>query len=322
VSFGSPVLLVLLLVVPLAVYGLRVLDRWRARRSAGWAPPALQDNMVVRPPVWRRAVPTGLLLAGVALLLVGFARPKATYNAKLQEATVVMVLDKSGSMAANDTQPTRFLRAKAIVRQFMAKLPKGYQMSLVTFSSDVAVVTAPTHDLSQVDAALRRAKTGPQGTALMQAIAKGVQVGATVKGSVRGRRPPAVVVVLSDGGQNVGRSSLQQVTQIARTAKIPVTTVVLGTPDGVVHQKIQGGYTEQIQVPVDPSTLQQVARGTSGFAMTGQTVDPSRVYAELGSRTGKRRKTVEITSALAAGGLVFMLAGGLLSGAWLRRVPW
>ena len=321
-SFGSPALLVFLLVVPLAVYGLRLLDRWRARRSAGWAPAALQENMVSRPPTLRRVAPTALVLAGVALLLVGFARPKASYNAKLQEATVVLVLDRSGSMAANDTPPTRFARAKAIVRQFMAKLPKGYQLSLVTFSSDVSVVAAPTHDLSQVEAALRRARTGPQGTALMQAVAKGVQVGASVKGTVKGRRPPAVVVVLSDGGQNVGRATLQQVTQSARTAKIPVTTIVLGTPDGVVHQKIQGGYTEQIEVPVDAQTLQQIARGTSGYSMNGATADVNRVYAELGSRTGRQRKTVEITSALAAGGLVFMLAGGLLSGAWLRRVPW
>ena len=320
-SFGSPGLLLFLLVVPLGVYGLMLLDRWRARRSVAWAPAALQENMVVRPPLWRRTLPTALLLAGVALLLVGFARPKASYHAKSKEATVVLVLDQSGSMAADDASPTRFGRAKAIVRDFMAKLPKGYQMSLVTFANDVSVVSAPTRNLQQVEAALDRAKTGPQGTALMQAVVKGVQVAASVKGTVKGHRPPAVVVVLSDGGANEGRQTLQQVTQLARTAKTPVSTVVLGTPDGVVHQKLKGGYTEQIQVPVQPQTLQQIARGTGGFAMSGQTVDVKRVYDELGSRTGRQKKTVEVTSALAAGGLVFMLVGGLLGGAWLRRVP-
>lgn len=320
-SFDSPELLVLLLAVPVAVFGLRYLDRRRAARSTAWAPAALQPNMVRRPPSWRRTIPTALLLAGVALLLVGFARPEASFHVKSQEATVVLVLDVSGSMAADDSTPTRIAHAKQLVRQFMQKLPHGYEMSLVTFSDHTSVVAPPTHDLTQVEAALARAKTGPQGTALAEAVVKGVQVGASVKGSVKGKRPPAVVVVLSDGGQTSGRTTIAQATQKARGAGTPVSTILLGTPNGVVHQKLADGYTEQIQVPAQPQTLQQLATGTSGFYMQGRNVNVKRIYDELGSRVGKRKKTVEITSALAAGGLVFMLAGGLLSGAWLRRLP-
>jgi Ca-activated chloride channel family protein len=277
--------------------------------------------MVTRPPSWRRTIPTVLLLIGVALLLVGFARPKASFHVKSQEATVVMVLDVSGSMAANDSTPTRIAHAKNLVRQFMKQLPHGYEMSLVTFSDHSSVLAPPTHDLGQVEAALVRAKTGPQGTALAEAVEKGVQVAASVKGSVKGKRPPAVVVVLSDGGQTSGQATVAQATQKARGDGIPVSTILVGTPNGVVHQKLQDGYTEQIQVPAQPQTLQQLATGTSGFFMTGQTVDVHRVYDELGSRVGQRKKTVEVTSALAVGGLVFMLTGGLLSAAWLRRLP-
>jgi Ca-activated chloride channel family protein len=321
VSFASPWLLVLLLAVPAAVFGLRYLDRWRAARAKAWAPAALQPNMVRRPPAWSRIIPTVLLLAGVTLLLVGFARPKASFHVKSQQATVVMVLDVSGSMAANDSTPTRIAHAKQLVREFMNQLPRGYEMSLVTFSDHSSVVTSPTHDLSQVEAALRRAQTGPQGTALAEAVVKGVQVGASVKGAVQGKRPPAVVVLLSDGGQTSGQTTIPQATQKARDAGIPVSTILLGTPNGVVHQKLQDGYTEQIQVPAQPQTLQQLATGTGGFFMPGSNVNVKRVYDELGSRVGQRKKTVEITAALAAGGLVFMVFGGLLSGAWLRRVP-
>ena len=52
-----------------------------------------------------------LLLVGLTLLLVGFARPNATITVKKQDATVVLVLDVSGSMAANDSQPTRLAAA-------------------------------------------------------------------------------------------------------------------------------------------------------------------------------------------------------------------
>jgi Ca-activated chloride channel homolog len=321
VSFDSPVLLVFLLAIPLAVVGLVYLDRWRASRATAWAPAALQPNMVTRPPSRRRTIPLVLLLVGVALLLVGFARPKASFHVRSQEATVVMVLDVSGSMAADDSTPTRIAHAKQLIREFMQKLPHGYQMSLVTFSDHSSVLAPPTHDLSQVEAALERAHTGPQGTALAEAVVKGLQVATSVKGAVQGKRPPAVVVVLSDGGQTSGRTTVAQATQKARGDGIPVSTILLGTANGLVHQKLKDGYTEQIQVPAQPQTLQQLATGTSGFYMKGENVDVKRIYDELGSRTGERKKTVEITSALAAGGLVFMLAGGLLSGAWLRRVP-
>lgn len=320
-SFDSPALLVLLLVVPLAVVGLIYLDRWRTSRSSAWAPVALQPNMVRRPPRWSRTIPTVLLLAGVTLLLVGFARPTASFHVKSQQATVVMVLDVSGSMAADDSTPTRIAHAKQLVRQFMKQLPKGYEMALVTFSDHTSVVAPPTHDLSQVEAALERAKTGPQGTALAEGVVKAIQVAGTVKGTAEGKRPPAVVVLLSDGGQTSGRTTIAQATQKARGAGIPVSTILLGTANGVVHQKLQGGYTEQIQVPAQPQSLQQLATGTSGFSMQGTDVNVKRIYDELGSRVGERKKTVEVTSALAAGGLVFMLAGGLLSGAWLRRMP-
>jgi Ca-activated chloride channel homolog len=321
VSFDSPWLLVLLVAIPLAVVGLRYLEGRRRRRSTAWAPASLQPNMVRRPPAWRRTIPTALLLVGVALLLVGFARPTASYHVKSQEATVVMVLDVSGSMAADDASPTRIAHAKQIVRDFIKQLPHGYEMALVTFSDHTAVLSPPTHDMSQIEAALGRAKTGPQGTALAEAVEKGVTVASSVKGTVEGKRPPAVVVVLSDGGQTSGMVTIPQATQKARGAGTPVSTILVGTPNGVVHQKLTGGYTEQIQVPAQPQTLQQIATGTSGFYMTGRNVNVKRVLAELGSRVGQREKTIEVTSGLAAGGLVFMLIGGLLSGAWLRRIP-
>jgi len=321
-SFGIPLLLLCLLAVPVAVGGLWVLDSRRRRRATDWAPAALLPNMTTRPSPVRRHLPAALTLVGVALLLVGFARPKASFHIKAQEATLVLVLDRSGSMAANDARPTRFAVAKSIVQRFLAKAPSGYRVGLVTFSDHVAVSASPTHNVGVVTAALARAHTGPQGTALADAVVRAVRVASAVHGSVAGHRPPAAVVVLSDGGQTTGRVTPQQAAARARQARIPVSTILIGTPDGVVQQQLKGGFTERIQVPAVPQALEALARGSGGrFPGGPAAVDVAGLYDELGTRTGKRRKTVEVSAAAAGGGLAFVLAGGLLSGLWFRRIP-
>jgi Ca-activated chloride channel family protein len=322
VSFGSPLLLVLLVAIPLAVAGVIWLDRRRARAASAWAPAQLLPNMVARPPDFKRLLPTVFLLVGAAFLLVGFARPRASVRVSTQEATLVLVLDVSGSMAANDAQPSRIAKAKAIARQFIDELPHGYRISLVTFSDQAAVVASPQTDRTQIEAALARAKTGPQGTALAGAVQIGVKVAASVKGIAQDKRPPATIVLLSDGGQTAGSVTAKQAGTLAQKAAIPVNGVLLGTPDGVVEQKLAGGYTERIQVPAQAPSLQTISRLSGGhFQQAAQGVNTKEVYAELGSRVGKKNKTVDISSGAAAGGLAFMLVGGLLSGIWFRRIP-
>ena len=321
-SFAAPWLLATLVAVPIVAWLVVLLERRRRAKAGAWAPAALLPNMLDRPPGWRRILPAALVLGGVSLLLVGFARPKATFHVSSEEATLVLVLDVSGSMAAKDSPPTRLGAAKAIAERFLAKVPHGYRVSLLTFSDHTAVATAPTHDIDQVRAALARARTGPQGTALADAVARAVRVGATVRGSTRGKRPPAVVVLISDGGQTAGRVSPQQAAARARQAQIPVSTILLGTPDGIVTQQLRGGYTERIQVPAQPQPLELMAQQSGGHFMAGRdSVDVRGVYDELGSRVGSKRKTVEVTAVAAAGGIAFMLSGALLSGLWFRRMP-
>ena len=320
-SFAAPALLVFLIAVPLAVAAYLWLERRRDARAAGWATPALLPNIVKRPPSWRRHLPVALLLLGVTLLLVGFARPRTTIKVKRQEATVVLVLDVSGSMAAKDARPSRLGAARAAALQFVDKLPKGYRMSLVTFSDHTAVSVPATHDLFAIRTAIARTKTGPQGTALADAVSRAVDVGRSVKGTATNRRPPAIIVVFSDGGQTAGRITPKQAAARAQRARIPVSTVAIGTADGIVQQPLRGGFVERFQVPVQPAVLQLIAQGSGGRFSRLSAIDIKATYRALGSRVGRREKTVEVTAAAAGGGLVLMLAGALLSGMWFRRVP-
>lgn len=320
-SFSSPVLLLLLIIVPLAGAAYLWLEDWRESRAARWASAALLPNMMREPSALRRYVPISLLLIGLALLLVGFARPKVHRTESLQEATVIVVLDDSGSMAAKDSSPTRLGAAKTIADRYVSDLPKGYRMAVMTFSDHSAVVAPPTQDLTRVRQAIAAVHTAPQGTALADAVLHAVTVAKSVRGSGNNKRPPAVIVVMSDGGQTAGRASATQAAQAALAAHIPVTTIALGTPNGIVTQPVKGGFKEQIEVPAQPGSLKTMAQMSGGrFDQGVAAVNVKATYAELGSRVGHARKTVEITSAAAGGGLFFMLAGALLSGVWFRRL--
>ena len=320
-SFLHPAMLVWLLAVPAVVVGYVWFDRHRDKRVRAWAPSPLLENMVARPPSWRRHLPIALLLLGGTLLLVGFARPQASVRVKRQDATVVLVVDVSGSMAANDSQPTRLGAAKKIAGEYIDKLPKGYRVAVITFSDHSTLVAPPTHDTELARSALGRAHTVSQGTALADAVARAVVIAKTVQRPAGARRPPAVIVVISDGGQTAGRITPDQAAQFARASKIPVTTIALGTPDGVVNQQLQGGFTERIQVPVQPAVLQGIAQQSGGRFDSGvAAVDTAATFDELGSRVGHTHKKVEVTSAAAAGGLAFLLVGAVLSGIWFRRL--
>ncbi len=320
-SFEAPILLLSLLAVPLAVAAYLWFDRQHDRRASAWAAPALLPNMIERPPAWRRHLPTALLLAGVALLLVGVARPQATFNVKRDEATLVVVLDVSGSMAANDTHPTRLAAARAAAERLVDGLPNGYQMAIVTFSDHASVVSPPTRDTTRLHYVLDQARSGPQGTALAAAVSRAVDVAVSVHSSTRGKLVPAQIVLFSDGGQTSGRTTPQQAAAQAAKAHVPVTAVAVGTPDGVVEQPLKGGFTERFQVPVKPAALQTIAHGSGGHFVAGaQSLDVPATYASLKERAGHKRKSVEVTSAVAGGALAFMVAGGLLSGIWFRRL--
>ncbi len=116
--------------------------------------------------------------------------------------------------------------------------------------------------------------------------------------------------------------STQAGAQKARSLHVPVYTVVLGTPRGTIQRTLPGGFREIIQVPPSPAALQQIAQATGGRFFTA-TDDPRlrEVYKRLGSRLGHKRESREISDVFGGGAAALLLAGGVLSALWFRRVP-
>jgi Ca-activated chloride channel family protein len=325
VRFASPIALLALLLVPVAAAGYVWFQRRRVAEAARFVAPGLLPNIVDQVPGWRRHLPVAIFLLAVASFLLGFARPHATLSVRSEEATVVLAIDTSHSMAATDIAPTRLAAAQASARRFLADLPKKYRVAVVAFSSRAQLVAPPTQNRQFVSSALAALRVG-QGTALGDGIATSVKI--AIAPPLGERRPagkappPAAVLVLSDGAQDGGRVRLSDAVRRARKAKVPVFTALLGTAAGVVQVPHVGGFVERIQVPPNPVALRTVAAQTGGsFFAAPEQSDLKPVYADLKSRLGSTRKDEEITVAFAAAGALFLLVGGSLSALWFRRVP-
>jgi Ca-activated chloride channel family protein len=321
-SFGSPWLLVALLAVPATAAAYLLHERRRLERAAVWGSPALLPNLVPRDPGVRRHVPFALLLLAVALLLVALARPRATFSATRQEAAVVLAIDTSRSMQAKDVKPTRIAAARVAAEAFLKELPSKVKVGVVGFSEQPAVLVPATSRRDLVTAAFARLRGG-EGTDIASAITRSVAVArAAFPGKAeQGQRPPAAVLLLSDGAQTQGQTTPAAAARAARAKGVPVYTVSLGTPMGVVERKLQGGFIERVRVPPDPEALQGVAQASGGrFFQARDAQTLKRVYQDLGTRLGHRRETREMSVAAAGiGGLLALAAAGL-SALWFRRL--
>ena len=319
-TFGWPLALIGLLVVPVVIVLYVLRERRRLDFATRFTTPGLLPNLVDSTPGWRRHLPLAVFLVALAAMIVGVARPRASVSVKREEATVMIAIDSSLSMSSRDVRPSRLVAAQKAARAFVDKLPKKFRVGVIGFSGRAYVAVPPTDERPLVYRALASLHAG-QGTALGDAVALAVKLARHERDS-SGKIPPTSVLVISDGAQMSGRTTPEVAALQARNLHIPVYTVVVGTQDGVVTVPLPGGFQAQLRVPPNPATLQRVAQASGGKAF--DTLGDSRlkeIYENLGSRLGRRKETREIGDFFAGGSAAFLLFGGALSALWFRRVP-
>lgn len=331
-SFQSPWLLLTLLVVPLAILAYVVLERRRTRYVVHFTNIDVLASVATRSRGYRRLLVSMLVLAALAALSVAAARPTVTVAAPLERATVILVLDVSGSMRAEDVAPTRLEAAQAAIERFLDNVPSGLRVGLIAFSDDPQVVAVPTTDHDVVREGLSLVFPR-RGTAIGDAIARAVELAEdVVRGDAAGTgaggallgpdgKPLATVLMLSDGAQMGGLLQPLDGAQLAREAAVPVYTIGLGTDEGVVEFE-RFGERRIIPVPPDRETLAQIAESTGGEYFDAP--DAERlvdVYGALGSRLGRVDERREVSAIVLAGGAVLLAGAGLLAGLWRPPLP-
>ena len=317
--FDWPIALAALAALPILVAVYIDRDRRRVASQAEFGNPELIPNVVDRSPGRLRYLPPLTLLVALVFLIVGVARPHATVNVKREEATIILAIDVSRSMKANDVEPTRLDAARVAAKTFLDQVPDKFQVGVVSFATRAVVGVAPTADRSLVVSALDTLKPG-EGTAIGDAVALSLLVGRPKDKNVQA--PPRSIVVISDGAQDGGRIQPDEAVAQAKKLGVPVYTVVVGTAGrrgpGEGDRGLPRGSS---RVPANPETLQQVAAGTGGeFFAAPDAEGLQKVYEELGSRLGTRRQDREITDLFAALAAGLLLVGGVTSAFFLRGV--
>ena len=340
-TFIWPDMLWALLLVPLLVAAYVWLLKRRKKTALRFANLSLVKEAMGKTNAWRRHLPPALLLLATTALLFAAARPAAVITLPLQEKTIVLAMDVSGSMRATDVKPNRIVAAQEAAKTFVTELPRSVRVAVVAFAGTAAVVQAPTLSRDDVYAAIDRfqlQRGTATGSGIVLSLATIFPDAGIDLAQITGQRnmPPgpndkpkpkfepvepgsygsAAIIMLTDGQRTTGPDPLDAA-KMASERGVRVYTVGVGTKEG----ETIGFEGWSMRVRLDEDTLKNIAdRTRADYFYAGTAEDLKKVYQALSSRLVVEKKETEISALFAAlGALLVMVAAGL-SVWWFGRV--
>lgn len=263
-SFLLPWALLMLVAGPLAYWvSLRVGQRRRARLH--FSNTAMLSRMKVG--FWGRFASLPAILRVVALLLivVALARPQTRERGSRVEVEgidIVVALDLSNSMEAQDMQPNRLQAAKAVIDNFVGRRQSD-RLGMVVFGREAYTHCPLTLDYSVLRNMLADIELGlidGSGTAIGNAL--GVSLARLRKSDAKSR----VVILLTDGDNNSGNVTPKQAARYAQAMKVKVFTILIGS-DTMIQRDLFGRTRKvKSKFPINPKLLQEIASSTGGQA--------------------------------------------------------
>jgi len=296
-----------------------VMQRRRRQYAVRFTNIALLEAVAPKRPGWRRHATAVAFLLAVVGLVVAFARPTHDEKVPRERATVIVAIDTSLSMQADDVSPTRFVAAKAAAKAFVDQLPPKINVGLVSFDGNARLDVSPTTDRSKVNKAIDRLQLN-EGTAIGEAIFTALDAirQQSVADDSATDVVPARIVLMSDGKTTVGRANDLGVAA-AQKAKVPVSTIAFGTDHGEITVPQE---PFPVPVPVDRGALQDVADQTGGsFFSATSASELQKVYANIGSSIGFDVEQREISTWFVGAALLALMATAAMSLTWFNRLP-
>ncbi|QRR36525.1 VWA domain-containing protein [Hydrogenophaga sp. YM1] len=349
-SFLWPQMLWLLLALPLLVLLYLWLLRRRQRTALRYANLSIVREALGKGPGWRRHVPPMLLLLALAAMLLAAARPTASITLPSTQQTIILAMDVSGSMRAEDVLPNRLVASQNAAKAFLAELPRHVKVGIVAFAGSAQVVqpiTLSREDLVTAIDKFQLQRATAIGSAIVVSLSElfpDQRISLTDMTYSRNTDPfaprgrsldqprnteekafqpvepgsygSAAIILLTDGQRTTGVDTAEAA-KMAADRGVRVYTVGVGTVEG----EVIGFEGWSMRVRLDEDTLKDVARTTKAeYFYAGTAENLKQIYQSLSSRLTVEKKETEVSGLLAllAAGLVVLAAG--LSLVWFKRV--
>jgi len=317
--FTSPWRLLLLLFIAGAAISYYYLQEKREKYALRFSSAELLSSVVDESPGFRRHIPAILFLCASASMVFGFAGPNINSKIAKERATVILAIDVSLSMNADDVSPTRFVAAQEAAKEFVNELPDELNVGLISFSGVAAVEVPPTQDRQVLFAGIDRLRLA-ESTAIGEAIVLALKAAE----DEQGKDIPVRIILLSDGETTAGIDEYDAVSQALR-ADVPISTIAFGTPDGYVFiedpTQPELGATAT-RVPASESNLRKIAEDSNGSFFQASSLEQLElIYEDIGSSIGYEQGTRDISDWFIAFGLLLLTGAGTLSLVWFQRLP-
>ena len=324
-GFLSPGRLAILILPMALTAGYLVLQARRRRYAVRFTTLEMLDQVAPDRPGWRRHLPAIGLIVAAVVATMAFARPVIAGETRESTQLVVLAIDTSISMEAEDVSPSRVDAAREAAGAFLDAVPDGVAVGVVGFDGVARNLISPTTRIDAVrrviDGAINHSGLG-EGTAIGEAVFLGIDAieasgSETDDETATSDEAVGTIVVLSDGETTMGRTNDEAATA-ARSAGIPVHTIAFGTDTGTIMDSFEG----QVPVPVNEEALAELARQTDGKALTAASVEQlSQVYEDLGRSVTVEKEQVEIGDWFAGAALALLSLAGVGSLVWFGRLP-
>ena len=314
-EFESPQRLWVLLVLPALIIAYLVLLRFKGRVSLRFTNTGVLGRVIGSQRRWTRHLAVAMSLCSLVALGLAWAQPLGSEKVPRERATVVLIVDTSLSMEADDVQPNRLEAAKSAAHNFIQALPDTFNVALIKFDGKPAVLMPPSTDRGAVERAIGGLSLG-EGTAIGDAITVGLEAIASAPLSEDEPEPPPAMMVLLSDGKNTEGTDPSESTRQAQDAGVPVHTIAYGTQNGYVD--VDG---ERFNVAPDPELLRAIAEATGGKALEADNVSElNEAYKEIESSVGFEEVKKPVTAQYALGALGFAVVAAL--GAVMMAARW
>lgn len=263
--------------------------------------------VVPKDAAWKRHGAVLLALLSLGSLIIAWAVPKDYVDRPRDRATIVVTLDVSWSMEADDVDPNRLAAAQAGAKAFVESLPERFNVAFVTFAGTADIAVPPTIDRGVIARAVDAVQLAPS-TAVGEGVYTSLEALKLVPPDPDDPEAvaPAAVVLLSDGATNIGRSSAGAAEQ-ARSLGVPIYTIAYGTDNGYVEQDGQ-----RQRVAVDHYELSEIARLSGGKKYAAESSGQLReVYNAIRKSVGTEQVPAEVTDRYAGLSIIFAALAAL-----------